>query len=352
LVEAVGGLRPRFDGAQDHDLLIRLCERTDAICHIDDVLYTWRQSPTSTSMNPSAKPAAQDATVSVVADALHRRDVVARVERGRFKGGVVIRYEPTHPATTTVIVTTRHPTEHLVAAVTALDRTITGACDVVVAVAEGALPADVVHQIERDHRRVLEVPGQPNRADLIVAAVAVSDAEYLVTLDADIALESTGWVDTLLGMCALPGVGAVGTRLSGAQGQSWHEGIAVGSFGAARITSGDNDFVGVRPGPLLESARDVSAVSGLCTMVRRVAWDKAGGWDPSVPDGAADVDFCLRLGKAGYRIVYTPEVTGTLLGPVPDIEGVGPLEPDPYLSASLVPGSTGWGLATPDGAGG
>ncbi len=351
LVEAVGGLRPRFDGAQDHDLLLRLTERTDAICHIDDVLYTWRQSPTSTSMNPSAKPAAQDATVSVVADALHRRDVAARVERGRFKGGVVIRYEPMHPATTTVIVSTRHPTEHLVAAVGALDRTITGVGDVVVAVGEGALPADVVHRLERGDRRVLEVPGRPKRADLIAAAVAASDAEYLVTLDADIAVESDRWVETLLGMCALPGVGAVGIRLGGAQGQSWHEGIAVGPFGAARITSGDNDFIGVRPGPLLESARDVSAVSGLCTMVRRLAWDKAGGWDPSVPDGAADVDFCLRLGKAGYRIVYTPEVTGTVLGPVPDIDGVKPLDPDPYLSPYLVPGGTGWGLATPDGTG-
>jgi len=352
LVEAVGGLRPRFDGAQDHDLLLRLSERTDAICHLDDVLYTWRQSPTSTSMNPSAKPAAQDASVSVVADALHRRDVSGRVERGRFKGGVAIRYEPTHPTPTTVIVTTRHSTEHLVAAVTALGRTVTGPSDVVAAVPDGALPSDVHRWLGRPGRQVVEVPGRPSRADLIAAAAAVSDAEYLVTLDTDVAIEGDEWVRNLLGMCALPGVGAVGTRLLGAQGQSWHEGIAIGPFGAARITSGDNDFVGVRPGPLLESARDVSAVSGLCTIIRRVAWDKVGGWDPSLPDGAADVDFCVRLGKAGYRIVYTPEVTGTLLGPVPDIEGVEPLGPDPYFSRYLVPGRTGWGLATSDRVGG
>jgi GT2 family glycosyltransferase/glycosyltransferase involved in cell wall biosynthesis len=353
LVEAVGGLRHRFDGAQDHDLLLRLCERTDAICHLDDVLYTWRQSPTSTSMNPSSKPAAQDATVAVVTDALHRRDVAGRVARGRFRGGVVIRYEPSHPTTTTLIVTTSKPTEHLIAAVAAIQGTVTGACDtaVVVAVAEGTLSAGALQRLSRPDRHVLEVPGQPKRAELIAAAAAVSEAEYLVTLDADVAVEGDDWIGSLLGMCALPEVGAVGVRLASPQGQAWHEGIAIGPFGAARITSGDNDFVGVRPGPLLESARDVSAVSGLCTMIRRVAWDKVGGWDPSLPDTASDVDFCVRLGKAGYRIVYTPEVTGTLLGPVRDIEGVEPLGPDPYFSAHLVPGSTGWGLAPPDGTG-
>ncbi len=56
LVAEVGGLRPQYDGAQDHDLVLRLSERTEAICHIDDVLYTWRQSPTSTALHASAKP--------------------------------------------------------------------------------------------------------------------------------------------------------------------------------------------------------------------------------------------------------------------------------------------------------
>jgi len=345
LVEAVGGLRSEFDGSQDHDLLLRLTEQTDAIRHLDDILYTWRQSRTSTSLNPSAKPGAPDSTVSAVADALHRRGVGGRVERGRFRGGVVIRYEPPHAATTTLIVTMREPTEHLVDAVTTLDRVVGDAVDVVVAAAAGALSSDVLRHLERPHHRVLELPGHLKRADLIAAAATASGADYLVTLDADLAVEGDDWVDFLLGLCHSPEVGAVGVRIAGSDGTSWHEGIAVGPFGAARITSGPHQFRDVRLDPLLQSTRDVSAVSGLCAMVPRLAWDKVGGWDPSVPDDVADVEFSVRLGRAGYRVVYTPEVFAKLLAPVADIGDLEPQARDPYLSAHLVPRSAGWGLA-------
>lgn len=344
LVEGVGGLRSEFDGSQDHDLLLRLTERTDAICHLDDVLYTWRQSPSSTSMNPSAKSAAHDATVSAVDDALHRRGIVGTVARGRFKGGVVVTYEPSPASTTTLIVISRQPTDRLIADVTALNRAVRGAVDVVLAVA-GALPTGAARRLEGPACQVLEVPGHAKRAELAAAAASVSEADYLVTLGAEMVVEGDDWLDVMLGLCASPGVGAVGVRIADSQGRSWHEGIAVGSFGAARITSGPNDLDGVRLGPLLQSTRDVSAVSGLCTMVRRAAWDKVGGWDPSLPDGAADVDFCVRLGTAGYRVVYTPEVSAQLLGSVPDVEGVEPMDPDPFWSARLVPGNGGWRLA-------
>lgn len=350
LVTEVGGLRPQFDGSQDHDLLLRLSERTDAICHIDDVLYTWRQSPTSTALHSSAKPAAHDATVAAVGDALRRRGIAGRVELGRFGGGVVVRCEPPPPAPTTVIVTTQGQAEHP-AAITALDRVAGGTVDVVLAAAEGSVPANVVRQLGGRGHRILELPGQPKRAELINAAASVSSADYLVTLDGGVAVDGDDWVDSLLGLCALTGVGAVGVRMVTNRGQPWHEGVAVGSFGVARITSGKDDFVGIRIRELLGSTRDVSAVSGLCAMATRVAWDKVGGWDASVADVAADVDFCLRLGRAGYRVVYTPDVEATILGPAVDVGGIEPLGPDPYLSSRLLPGTAGWRLTEGDAAG-
>ncbi len=44
LIEAVGGLRSEFDGAQDYDLILRLTELTQNIVHISEPLYHWRQS--------------------------------------------------------------------------------------------------------------------------------------------------------------------------------------------------------------------------------------------------------------------------------------------------------------------
>jgi hypothetical protein len=63
LVRAVGGLRKGFEGAQDHDLALRISERVrrEQVVHIPRVLYHWRESMNSTAFSPSAKPYAAPA---------------------------------------------------------------------------------------------------------------------------------------------------------------------------------------------------------------------------------------------------------------------------------------------------
>ena len=238
---------------------------------------------------------------------------------GSFGGGVIVDDDPPHPAPTTLILTTHGPVDRLGAASAGPRRAAGGTVDVVVAVAKGAVPAAVLRKLEVAACRALEVPGQPKRVDLLAAAVASSGAEFLLTLDAKVVACGDGWLDTLLGLCVPPGVGAVGVRMVSSQGRPWHEGIAVGPFGAARITSGEDDLVAVRLGALLRSTRARRPVGGLGAMVDRVAWDKVGGAGPSwTARASGHVDFCLRLGQAGYRLVYTPEVSATILSPVVD----------------------------------
>ena len=62
LFDAVGGERPACDGAQDHDLFLRLIDemqRRDPAAkplHIPQVLYYWRVHAASTSGGTAAKP--------------------------------------------------------------------------------------------------------------------------------------------------------------------------------------------------------------------------------------------------------------------------------------------------------
>ena len=60
-------------------------------------------------------------------------------------------------------------------------------------------------------------------------------------------------------------------------------------------------------------AQNVSAVTGECMMVRREAYDKAGGFSEELALFYADVDFCLKAREAGYLTVYTPFVELTHL---------------------------------------
>ncbi len=61
VVVDVGGFRDGTDGAQDHDLLLRLAERTGSFVHVPEVLLHWRQSPASVATDVANKPAAFDA---------------------------------------------------------------------------------------------------------------------------------------------------------------------------------------------------------------------------------------------------------------------------------------------------
>jgi GT2 family glycosyltransferase len=47
-------------------------------------------------------------------------------------------------------------------------------------------------------------------------------------------------------------------------------------------------------------------VTAACLMTRRTVFDEVGGLDEALPVDFNDVDFCLRLRAAGYRIVFTP----------------------------------------------
>ena len=56
----------------------------------------------------------------------------------------------------------------------------------------------------------------------------------------------------------------------------------------------------------LTYAQNVSAVTGACLMVSKKCFDEVGGLDESLKVRFNDVDFCLKLLRAGYLNVFTP----------------------------------------------
>src|SRR5438477_261869 len=54
------------------------------------------------------------------------------------------------------------------------------------------------------------------------------------------------------------------------------------------------------------SVRDVDWVSGACMVVRRAAIDQVGGMDEAFFMFNEDVDWCRRMGQAGFAVTYVP----------------------------------------------
>jgi O-antigen biosynthesis protein len=92
------------------------------------------------------------------------------------------------------------------------------------------------------------------------------------------------------------------------RGAVQHAGVVLGVGGVA-----DHAFRGLAgqaPGYLMHAmaAQQVSAVTAACMLVRRRAFEAAGGFDETELTVAFnDIDLCIRLTQAGWQIIFTPD---------------------------------------------
>ncbi|NLH81944.1 MAG: glycosyltransferase [Phyllobacteriaceae bacterium] len=213
-----------------------------------------------------------------------------------------------------VVVPSRDRAELLAACVDGLFRRTTGIDLEVVIVDNGSREAATARLYERlagePRIRVIERPGPFNFPDLIAAGVAETRQELLLLLNNDVEPIEPGWLAAMVAELGESDVGAVGARLLFPDGHVQHGGVTLGAGGIARHTF---HFFGLRGGEdrgLLATRRDVSAITAACLLTRRSHWDCVGGMDGrSFAVAYNDVDFCLRLRKAGLRVVWTPEAT-------------------------------------------
>jgi len=57
-----------------------------------------------------------------------------------------------------------------------------------------------------------------------------------------------------------------------------------------------------------EDAREVECLLGACMMVRREVLDRVGLLDEAFFLGGEDNDWCLRIGRGGWKVFYLPEI--------------------------------------------
>jgi GT2 family glycosyltransferase len=154
---------------------------------------------------------------------------------------------------------------------------------------------DTLGDLARQPHRVLRHPGEFNYSAIVNHAAGATDAPYLLLLNNDTVVRSPGWLEEMLGWCQRDGIGAVGARLVFADGTVQHDGVGIGiGRVAANLDLG------------WAAARACSAVTAACMLIRREAFEAVGGFDETLPIVFNDVDFCLRLWQAGWRVVFTP----------------------------------------------
>lgn len=313
-VHAAGGFREGFEGSQDYDLTLRVLLKTDAsrIRHIPFVLYHWRIFPGAATFSTTQHSVAVDAGRRALEQYFAAKGESVAVEAGRLPATYRIRRRiPTPAPRVSLIVPTRDRLNLLEPCIDGLlKQTSYPDVEIIIVDNDSREPAtlDYLAGIAKQPRvRVLRIDGPFNFAALNNSAVRAAGGDILGFINNDIVVSDPDWLAEMASQLIPADVGAVGAKLYYGNDTLQHGGVVLGIGGVA----GHMEKHAVRNGfgyfGQLQIPRSLSVVTAACMLIKRAAFEAAGGFDAiNLAVAFNDVDLCLKVRGAGYRIVWTP----------------------------------------------
>lgn len=314
LLEGTELFRTRFDGSQDHDMILRLTTAAEKVVHVPKLLYYWRSHKGSVASGIGAKSYAIEAARGAVSDHLERQGFhnFEIISTRAFETIFRIKYELTAcPKVSIIIANKDHPGDLERCITSILDKSTYENYEIIIVEnnSTGGEIQEYYKEIERlPNVKVVTYEGGFNYSAINNYGVSFAKGEYLLLLNNDTQVISINWLEELLMYGQRSDVGAVGAKLYYEDKTIQHAGIVIG-LGAHR-TAGHTHYkvnyenVGYM-GKLCYS-QDVTAVTGACLFVKKSLYDEMGGLDESFAVALNDVDFCLRLRQKGYLNVWNP----------------------------------------------
>jgi glycosyltransferase involved in cell wall biosynthesis len=314
IMNEVAGFRLGTEGAQDWDLIWRVADATtpDRIKHIPHVLYHWRAIEGSTAQSTDFKPYVLEAQKRSVAEHLRRKGVEgAEIEILRDIAHLRVHFPlPTPLPLVSLIIPTRDKVGILKVCVDSILKKTSYAAYEVIIVDNGSVEAETHNYFEMlkgDSRvRVIQDQLPFNFSRINNDAVKVARGELLGFLNNDLEVINAEWLSELVAQAARPEIGAVGAQLWFPSNLLQHGGIVLGIGGVA----GHNHKGRRRGDPgyfnRIILPQNLSAVTAACLLMRRSIFDEIKGFDQDLEVAFNDVDLCLRVGAAGYQVIYHP----------------------------------------------
>ena len=319
LLEGEELFRSRFDGSQDHDMILRMTDRAKHIVHIPKLLYYWRCHEGSVASGIDAKPYVVAAAKGAVADHLRRHGFTHfQITSTRaFETIFKIRYEIIGDPMISIVIPNKDHAADLKRCITSILEKSTYENYEIVIVENGSETKEIFDYYtslkEYDNIRVVtyEKPEGQNGFNYSAVnnfGVKQTKGDYILLLNNDTEVITVNWMEELLMYAQREDVGAAGAKLYYGNKTIQHAGVVL-QLGAHR-TAGHSHYGQSRENlgymGRLCYAQNVSAVTGACLLVKKSLFEEVGGLDESFAISLNDVDFCLKLREKGLLNVFTP----------------------------------------------
>ncbi len=315
-LRAAGPLQRRYDGAQDHDLILRLSEQLKPadIHHVPEILYHWRKSAGSTASVQSAKSYAVEAGKQAVIDHLARRGLPATVSAPYDSTLYEIDWNFTAEPKVSILIPFKDQVEITRRCVECiLDQTTYKNYEIVL-IDNWSTAADtrawLTSLANNPQIKIIRIEENFNYSRINNRAAEQLDSEYLLFMNNDVFVTQPGWLRGMVNEAlADPHVGIVGIKLIYPNRTVQHAGVVLGVGGIADHTFRYSEMDVAGYAFRAVCAQDMSAVTAACMLCRADAFRDVGRFDEAnLTVAFNDVDLCLRIGRAGYRVIMTPAV--------------------------------------------
>ncbi len=316
LLDGTELFRSRFDGSQDHDMILRLTDRAKNVVHVPRLLYYWRSHAGSVASGIDAKPYAVEAAKGAVADHLQRHGFTHfQITSTRaFETIFKIRYQIIGEPLISIVIANKDHAEDLQRCISSIVEKSTYENYEIIVVENNSETKEIFDYYEKlkAYPRVkvvtYESRGKFNYSAVNNFGVKKAGGEYILLLNNDTEVITVNWMEELLMYAQREDVGAVGAKLYYGNKTIQHAGVVLG-LGAHR-TAGHSHYGQHRENlgymGRLCYAQNVSAVTGACLLVKKSLFEEVGGLEEEFAISLNDVDFCLKLRERGLLNVFTP----------------------------------------------
>lgn len=311
IYEKVGAFDKKFDGAQDHDFILRCCEAAKRVYHVPKALYHWRSHAASTAMSAESKLYAFDSGAAAVQAHYDRLGIPATVEQDTFYGTYRTVYHWENEPLVSIIIPNKDHTDDLDKCIKSIDTRSAYKNIEFIIVENNSTEAETFEYYKEIEKRPdvkvvkYETPGF-NFSAINNCGARSARGEYFLLLNNDTEIINENCIKEMLDTCMRDDVGICGALLYYPDNTVQHAGVVMGIGGIAGHT-----FVGLErsePGYMFRAVvtQDLSAVTAACLMVPRKVFEEVGGLTEDLAVAFNDVDFCLKVRDAGYLVVYNP----------------------------------------------
>ena len=333
--------RTKYDGSQDHDMILRLTDNAKKIVHVPRLMYYWRSHSGSVASGIDAKPYAIEAAKGAVAEHLKKHGYEHfKIESTRaFETIFRIRYQIIGTPKITIVIPNKDHVADLRRCVSSILEKSTYDNYEIVIVENNSITEDIKEYYSQllgydfeDACAAMEVPAavssadggvlrrEDNKISIVIykggfnysainnLGVGYASGDYILLLNNDTEVITVNWMEELLMYAQRQDVGAVGAKLYYGDKTIQHAGVVVG-LGAHR-TAGHTHYKQHRQNlgymGRLCYAQNVTAVTGACLLVKKSLYEAVDGLDESFAVSLNDVDLCLKLREKGLLNVWTP----------------------------------------------